>query len=349
MKSLIKFEIHYSTESVNFLDVTVNLKNGVFDTDLYCKPTDAHLYLNATSSHPQHVVKNIPRGQFIRLRRICSDTTNYIKHSTQYIEYFTNAGYNPKKLKLAAEDVLKTKRTDLLENKNTKTQDSSITFVCTYHPKLESLPQKLREHYNILDGDEFTKKVFPEKPMVAFRKCKNIQQHIVKNDINSKSQRDTTETTNQCNKTCKTCKLLSKESIIKSTTNHTFELKTKIQCNAKNIVYAAKCKQHNTIYVGQTGEELRNRFNKHRYDAKKRPDNNELAKHIHEFNHDFDKDIDVYVLQDNLVSPNERCLQEDKWVCLLGSLTPKGLNVDTNLFAKEMYSSYQKILSTANH
>jgi len=104
--------------------------------------------------------------------------------------------------------------------------------------------------------------------MVAFRKCKNIQQHIVKNDINSKSQRDTTETTNQCNKTCKTCKLLSKESIIKSTTNHTFELKTKNHCNAKNIVYADKCKQHNTIYVGQTGEELRNRFNKHRYDAK---------------------------------------------------------------------------------
>jgi len=46
---------------------------------------------------------------------------------------------------------------------------------------------------------------------------------------------------------------------------------------------------------------------------------------------------------------NERCLQEDKWVCLLGTLTPYGLNVDTNLFAKEMYTSYQKVLTTKNH
>ena len=41
------------------------------------------------------------------------------------------------------------------------------------------------------------------------------------------------------------------------------------------------------------------RFNKHRYDTKKRADSNELAKYIHDFNHYFDKDIDVYVLQDN--------------------------------------------------
>jgi len=240
MKSLIKFEIHHSSESVNFLDVTVNLKNGTFHTDLYCKPTDAHLYLNATSSHPQHVIKNIPKGQFIRLRRICSDTTNYIKHSTQYIEYFTNAGYNSKKLKSIAEDVLKTKRIDLLENVDKKLQDSNTTFVCTYHPKLETLPQILKEHYKILENDQVAKKVFPEKPMVAFRKNKNIQQHIVKNDINPKNL---TEQVNhkECNKSCKTCNLISNKSIIKSSTNVTYDLKSKSHCHAKNIVYAAKC------------------------------------------------------------------------------------------------------------
>jgi len=185
---------------------------------------------------------------------------------------------------------------------------------------------------------------------IAFRKNKNIQQHIVKNDINPKALTNLTEPAHKkCNKSCKTCNLISNSNVIKSSTNVTYDLKSKSHCHARNIVYAAKCKQHQSIYVGQTGEELRSRFNKHRYDAKKRPDNNELAKHIYDLNHDLDKDIEIYVLQDNLPLTNERCLQEDKWVCLLGTLTPYGLNVDTNLFAKEMYTSYQKVLTTKNH
>jgi len=349
MKSLIKFEIHHSTDSVNFLDVTINLKNGVLNTDLYCKPTDAHLYLNAKSSHPQHVIRNIPKGQFIRLRRICSDTTNYIKHSRKYIEYFTDAGYNSNKLKTVAEDVLKTKRNDLLNNKIINKQDTNTTFVCTYHPKLDSLPLKLQEHYKILESDHLTSKIFKEKPLVAFRKSKSIQHTIVRNDINPKcldniNDQQITPCTN-----CKTCKLLTHEKFITTPNNRRFELKTKIHCRAKNIVYAAKCKHHKTVYVGHTGEELRTRFNKHRYDAKKRPENNELAKHIFDHKHDFDRDIELYILQENLPLLGERTLQEDKWVCLLGTLTPTGLNVDTNLFAKEMYSSYQKVLSCKNH
>ena len=40
-------------------------------------------------------------------------------------------------------------------------------------------------------------------------------------------------------------------------------------------------KTHGGIYFGNTGEELRKRFSKHRHYAKSRPDNNELAVHIH--------------------------------------------------------------------
>lgn len=35
--------------------------------------------------------------------------------------------------------------------------------------------------------------------------------------------------------------------------------------------------------------ELRERFNKHMYYANNRPDNNELAAHIHKYQYDFDK------------------------------------------------------------
>ena len=50
-------------------------------------------------------------------------------------------------------------------------------------------------------------------------------------------------------------------------------------CRTANIVYAARCKIHGDIYIGNTGEELRERFSKSGYNAKNRPDNNELAVH----------------------------------------------------------------------
>ena len=56
----IKFTWEWSADSVNFLDVKVSLKNGVFSTDLYVKPTDTHQFLHPSSCHPFHCKKAIP-------------------------------------------------------------------------------------------------------------------------------------------------------------------------------------------------------------------------------------------------------------------------------------------------
>ena len=59
-------------------------------------------------------------------------------------------------------------------------------------------------------------------------------------------------------------------------------------------MYAVRCKKHNCLYIGQTGDQLNNRMSKHRWDAKNRPDNNELATHFHK--HDLDNDMEVWIL-----------------------------------------------------
>jgi len=110
------------------------------------------------------------------------------------------------------------------------------------------------------------------------------------------------------------------------------------------VIYAARCKIHDVIYIGHTGEELSQRFSKHRYDAKKRPDNNELAKHVSKYNHDFDKDIDITILKNNIKTAPEREIMEDKLICLLGACRPNGLSVDLNAYGKEMYATYDQML-----
>ena len=39
--------------------------------------TDAHIYLNA-NSHPEHLIKNIPKYQFLHLCHLFSDTPDYL-------------------------------------------------------------------------------------------------------------------------------------------------------------------------------------------------------------------------------------------------------------------------------
>ena len=68
----IKFELVYSKESFNVLDLTLHLQNGYIVTDIYSKLTDSHLYLPFTSSHPYHCKKAIPYGVALRVKRNCS-------------------------------------------------------------------------------------------------------------------------------------------------------------------------------------------------------------------------------------------------------------------------------------
>ena len=51
MKPSLDYDGFYSQDTVNFLDCTVRIQNGEFDTELYTKDTDAHLCLLSSSCH----------------------------------------------------------------------------------------------------------------------------------------------------------------------------------------------------------------------------------------------------------------------------------------------------------
>ena len=332
MNSKLKYEVHHSNDQVNFLDVTVKVDNGFLSTTVYSKPTDSHVYLNVNSCHPEHVIKNIPKGQFTRLRRICSDTVDFMQHSNIYTQYFINQGYNKQHLNQLAKEISKLSRDDLLQNKTKKQKDQTTIFVTTWHPKLKKLSSVLLKHFHLLQNDPKLKSIFPEKPIVAFRRKKNLKNHLARTDITPK-QIDKTATT-PCNK-CKLCNLISTDTVlVNHFNNRKVHLPSGCKCRSKNVIYAAKCKIHGSIYIGHTGEELRSRFSKHRYDANKRPDKNELANHISTYNHNFDTDIDVTILKNDLSKTDEREFFVNKFICLLGTKQPNGLDIDSNAYGQ---------------
>ena len=124
--------------------------------------------------------------------------------------------------------------------------------------------------------------------------------------------------------------------------NITIKLKDGGDCKTEDVIYAARCKKHDLIYVGHTGNSLANRFGKHRSDIKNRPDNCELAEHFHK-GHDKG-DLEVCILQSGVKSLEERELQEEKWICKLQTLDPTGINKKVKHYAKDMYTAYKHTL-----
>ena len=103
MKSVIKFEIWQSTKIIIFLDVCIILNEQTVSTTVFSKFTDADIYLNCKSCHPQHMIRNILKSQFVRFRRICSNTSDYTRKSNAKLK----PGYDNFNLKILAKDMAK--------------------------------------------------------------------------------------------------------------------------------------------------------------------------------------------------------------------------------------------------
>ena len=121
MKSKIKYTYSYSTSTVNMLDVKVTLNSdGTISTELYYKPTAAHQYLHNSSYHQPHLIKSIPKSQFIRVRRICSSVDLYWKHAKDMINFFHTRGYKLSALQNTASEIANINRDTYLQYKPPK-------------------------------------------------------------------------------------------------------------------------------------------------------------------------------------------------------------------------------------
>ena len=172
MKSTLDYDVRYSQDEVDFLDCKVRIRNGQFQTELYTKDTDAHLYLLSSSCHPKHTINAIPKGQFIRIRRFCSGLELYWRHAKEYIKFFAERGYNLQKLQDVAKEISKVDREGLLHYKSKPSPVSKIPkdLFTQWHPQISNLSFILKKHKDILTGSPELSQCFPESPKVMYQR-----------------------------------------------------------------------------------------------------------------------------------------------------------------------------------
>lgn len=79
----ITFKWEHNTKQIHFLDLTVSLTEGKFKTKTFFKMVDRNGYTPLKSCHYAPWLLNVPKGQFMRLKRNCTDEQDYKDRSNQ--------------------------------------------------------------------------------------------------------------------------------------------------------------------------------------------------------------------------------------------------------------------------
>ena len=91
-KNYLSISIQANITTVDFLDVTLNLKDNTISP--FRKPNDTPSYLNSSSNHPPSILKNIPIAVNKRLSELSSNKEIFDAAAPPYQEALKQSGFN---------------------------------------------------------------------------------------------------------------------------------------------------------------------------------------------------------------------------------------------------------------
>ena len=323
----IKFTYNISEQEAVHLDTRVYVTEHRLETDLHTKPTDKHQYLHTESCHPPHTKSAIPYGQALRLRRICSEGSNLDKRLQDLSLHLEQRGYSESATREAAERAKSVPRTEALTQRP-KEDEEMVPLVATYHPHLPRLQRILEDNKKILNTNHLQQAI-PERYRVAFRRPKNLRDLLVSAEVSRPKRTDIVRGNQKCNgRGCKTCPALQEVSEIKShSTGEGFKLHVSATCKSSDLVYVIACKRCGKQYVGETEQALHERMNSHRSDIRKKTKEKPVAAHFCSDGHTLSDFSVVVVDQLHQGDPVLRKNRESRWIRLLQTEAPKGINL----------------------
>ena len=326
----IKFTASYDLQekSTNFLDTTVNISNGKLHTDLYRKKTDRIKYLLPSSCHPSHICNNIPYSLGLRIVRICSDEEKRNMRLQELKEMLIGRCYRRKIVDNALDEVKSVKREDALKRVEKK-KNERITFALTYYPHLPPISRILNRHWKALTSDSYFLKMYPEPPMVAFKKLPNLKQQLIHTKlpkVRSRSQPRMKKGLKKCLKSrCQICPYLVEHQSTKSrNSNAESILDTVVSCDSTHVVYLISCNKCRALYIGETERTLQKRISEHLSYIDR--DVEATGKHFNSKGH-TKSDVRVQVLEKVIPSTKAHLqVREKYWIQEFSSRYGPGLN-----------------------
>ena len=335
--SNVKLSLEFDKEKIHFLDLEISKdENGFLHTSLFRKETHQNTILHAKSFHPDPLIRNIPYGQFQRLRRICDDENDFKSKSKEMYDRFRERGYSPKVLDTALTRAASLQRDPLLERKPPKEGQDRVFFSTGYSTQAYHVRNIIRKNWDLIQCDESLRQVFPDPPMFSFRRAQTIGDRLVHSYTPAQQSRTWLSTTPsgtyRCGK-CKQCDIVSRsKDFIHPVTQHRYTNRHFINCQTTHVIYILSCSLCNAFYVGRTKRRLLDRLAEHKYAVKTGNMDYAVAKHLKDVHNCNTIAFTAIGIDHVPLTPRrgdrERILnqKESRWIDRLKALSPPGLN-----------------------
>lgn len=351
----IKLTYNYSKISVDFLDITVYRANDRLQTKTFFKETDRNAYIPTTSNHHKNWVRNIPKGQFKRVRRNCTLDSDYQDQSQKLVERFVEKGYNREEMESTARAVRRqedvpgighNRGKDRAGPQNWSDKTPFITGYTSDHWQLEKI---VRQHWPILKLDPVLGPTLPEKPVFIYKKAPNLATRLVHNVVDPPvTQKNSQVGFYSCGK-CIVCKTLnwntdgrgcSSTAPVKqfssTVTKMSYKMRDFATCVSEGVNYLLECPCH-LQYVGRTKRSFKTRIAEHIRNIKRGYPAHSVSAHyamVHNRDPSTLKAMIIEVVKSSWRGENQErklACREMHWIYKLKTLAPSGLNLDIEL------------------
>lgn len=317
---------------VVFLDLLISIApdiNRLF-FNLYIKPICTPAYVNMISNHPYHIKKNIPKGLFIRIRRICSSFIDYVYHCNKLIDILLTKGYDLKYLRKLSNIIAGINRESLLSNKRKISFPFGDSILCkyVYNDSHNGLSQKFNKVWSNINPNSAVKVVnkvdLNLKSLFVFNA--RLSNQYLKTKINRHCK----------NLDCKTCNLFFK-CRYQLNDHFTMPIYHDCSCDSSGIIYVLSCTQCRYHYIGESSRLASIRLQEHVYNInyhyKFKVFKGVVSQHFNDGLHDLNelyKILRFSILKKDLIDTNKRRHMESDLINIFNKFKIKTMNDMSN-------------------
>ncbi|XP_073516652.1 uncharacterized protein [Phyllobates terribilis] len=255
--------------NMEFLDVMLSIDcDGLIQTGVFRKPTTTNALLHANSSYPRKLINGIPTGQFLRIRRICSNDETFEKQALDLKDRFRKRGYSEKAIQRSYRRAKFSDRKNLLYQQRKIGGKDIVRFISTFNSRSNEIWNALNKHWQVLLLDKTLSSYIPRNPMVTYRRAQNLRDRLVHSNLNSKKKtyifgsKGPSWGCRPCG-SCVACpNTCSEKTFTNADKSREYTITHAITCTTIGVIYSARC-PCDKIYIGMTTRELRKRTREH--------------------------------------------------------------------------------------
>ena len=203
-----------------------------------------HLRIHRTSRIPYPL-------QFLRLRRLCSNDSDFSEKSEAPCQFFDKRGNSVSVVQAGHYRAQQIDRKSALQTAEKENTDR-IPFTLTFHPHNHAVKSIIFKNFKLLQNDSKTDTIFSQPPLISFKRDKNIGNFLVRSSFQTNDQSGTFK----CARSrCKTCPFIHNVEKI-SGPKRSIKITYHFTCTSATVIYCITCTYCNKLYIGETGRRL---------------------------------------------------------------------------------------------